>query len=268
MGSSMAFSSPATAALGSNKNETDCPLLEDEPLNITQISWFSSIFSIGAVSSIFLGGLSINWIGRRGTIIISALPHTLGWGLIGFSSNYAMLITGRLICGIAVGIKGIAINTYIGEIASSDIRGFLGTGMQMMINVGVLYVYSFGVILCWQWLALACLVPVIASSSTMFFNMESPTYLLSKGRVEEARQALVHFRASAQVIVRDENRTETSRASMVDDPATPIPIQSTLLESKARHAALHCPRAEGHLDDGTLTKLDCNGPNADNNARH
>jgi len=37
-----------------------------------------------------------------------------------------MLIAGRIFTGIAAGMISLSVPTYIGEIASSDIRGLLG----------------------------------------------------------------------------------------------------------------------------------------------
>lgn len=37
-----------------------------------------------------------------------------------------MLVVGRVVTGLIVGINAAAANTYIGEIASPDIRGYLG----------------------------------------------------------------------------------------------------------------------------------------------
>ena len=59
-----------------------------------------------------------------------------------------------------------------------------------MITIGVLYVYAVGAGVCWQWLALASLVPVLIFVVGMFFSVESPSYLLMKNNEEDARNAL------------------------------------------------------------------------------
>ena len=46
--------------------------------------------------------------------------------LPGFASNLAMIVSGRIVTGICCGFVSLTIPTYIGEIASPDIRGLLG----------------------------------------------------------------------------------------------------------------------------------------------
>ncbi|XP_047740713.1 uncharacterized protein LOC108674318 [Hyalella azteca] len=194
VGSNTSYSSPSTAQLGALANETNYSLIGGEPLSDSQLSWFSSIVNVGAILGVVLGGLGINWIGRRGTMIGCLVPNVLGWALIGLASNFAMLIAGRIFVGVSAGVATIAVPTYIGEIASPDIRGMLGSCFQLMVTVGVLFVYVFGALESWQWLALTCLLPAVVFSVLMVFNKESPSYLLAKDKHEDARMSMQHFR--------------------------------------------------------------------------
>lgn len=63
-----------------------------------------------------------------------------------------------------------------------------------MVTVGFLYVYAFGHFLCWQWLALASVAPAVVFAIGMFFSRESPSYLLIKDKLDEAKEALVYLR--------------------------------------------------------------------------
>ena len=65
----------------------------------------------------------------------------------------------------------------------------------MMVS-GILFSYAVGAAVCWQWLALACLLPAVLFSALMFFSPESPTYLVTKERENDAAKALVFLRGS------------------------------------------------------------------------
>ena len=59
---------------------------------------------------------------------------------------------GRITCGIAMGITSVSCPTYIAEMASPHIRGFLGSGFQVMLAVGILYVDVVGAFVGWKWI--------------------------------------------------------------------------------------------------------------------
>ena len=63
-----------------------------------------------------------------------------------------------------------------------------------MTTVGLLYVYSVGAGVCWQWLALASLLPVAIFGASIFFCPESPAYLVKARKYEEATNTLVNLR--------------------------------------------------------------------------
>lgn len=196
VGCIMGYSSPAGIQLANITTTTeDCPLLGDgDVLTKVDLSWFSSMINIGAMIGAVGGGPAINILGRRGTMLATGVPFLLGWILIGAATNVAMLVSGRFFCGICCGLVSVCVPTYLGEISSPDIRGKLGAMYQLMATVGVLYTYTVGVGLCWQWLALTSLLPAVVFVVWMALNKESPTYLSAVDKPDQAREALQHFR--------------------------------------------------------------------------
>lgn len=49
----------------------------------------------------------------------------------GTARNFSMLLCGRLFCGLCAGLICLVVPTYLGEIASPNIRGLLG----MVFNI-------------------------------------------------------------------------------------------------------------------------------------
>ena len=84
------------------------------------------------------------------------------------------------------------------------IYNFSATGFQLQITLGILYVFIVGSYITWRWLALASAVFPIIMMVAMLFFYESPLYLLSKGKLDEARKSLQYFRGKevTYIIVR------------------------------------------------------------------
>lgn len=55
-----------------------------------------------------------------------------------------MICIGRFLTGIASGCFCIVVPMYIAEIAEKDIRGTLGTYLQLQITLGILLIYTIG----------------------------------------------------------------------------------------------------------------------------
>jgi len=69
---------------------------------------------------------------------------------------------------------------YISEIAETSIRGSLGTLFQLLLTIGILFIYVVGNLVAWKTLSLLCLVIPIILLIGLFFLPETPVYLLKR----------------------------------------------------------------------------------------
>ncbi|CAL4174098.1 unnamed protein product, partial [Meganyctiphanes norvegica] len=189
MGTVLGYSSPAGLQLTSNSTS-------QIHLDANENTWFASTMNLGALVGGPLTGILMNNIGRKGTMIVSIIPFLLGWGLICFAQNFEMLIGGRVATGLCCGMMSFVVPTYIGEFASPEIRGTLGSGFQLMVTIGLLYSLVVGSYTTWQYLAVATAIIPCVFVLLMFFSKESPSYLLSKNKEQEASKALQYFRGA------------------------------------------------------------------------
>lgn len=83
-----------------------------------------------------LGGVLIEKIGRKYTHMLTCFPILLGWLLISFASNTRMILAGRFMTGLSIGILGAATSVYIGEISEPKYRGFLLAGISFSVSLG------------------------------------------------------------------------------------------------------------------------------------
>ncbi|KAK3702400.1 hypothetical protein QZH41_020000 [Actinostola sp. cb2023] len=101
----MGYSSAATTQLqmGPGKNINSTQLLLDED----QITWFGSLLNIGAMLGGPLQGFLVDLLGRKVALIMSSIPFCSGFFLIGFGNTPTMLISGRFLSGLGVGMASM-----------------------------------------------------------------------------------------------------------------------------------------------------------------
>ncbi|XP_053774939.1 solute carrier family 2, facilitated glucose transporter member 6 isoform X6 [Desmodus rotundus] len=177
------------------------PALErslDPNLSLTKVqaSWFGSVFTLGAAA----GGLSAmllnDLLGRKLSIMFSAVPSVAGYALMAGARGLWMLLLGRMLTGFAGGLTAACIPVYVSEIAPPGVRGALGATPQLMAVFGSLSLYALGLLLPWRWLAVAGEGPVVIMVLLLSFMPNSPRFLLSRGRDAEALQALAWLRGA------------------------------------------------------------------------
>ncbi|XP_035790881.1 facilitated trehalose transporter Tret1-2 homolog isoform X1 [Anopheles albimanus] len=181
-------------------NPTETPLTKENEygfeVTTEAFSWIGSISNLGAALMCFPIGYMMKIIGRKWSMLAMVLPLILGWLLIIFAENVAMLLVGRLFLGIGGGAFCVAAPTYTAEIAQPSIRGTLGTFFQLMITVGILFVYAVGSGVDVQVLSIICGVIPLAFGAIFFFMPESPYYFVEKGKFSDASKSLKWLRGS------------------------------------------------------------------------
>ncbi|XP_015427858.1 PREDICTED: solute carrier family 2, facilitated glucose transporter member 6 [Myotis davidii] len=206
-------------------------------LTKTQASWFGSVFTLGAAA----GGLSAmvlsDLLGRKLSIMFSAVPSVAGYALMAGARAFWMLLLGRTLTGFAGGLTAACIPVYLSEIAPPGVRGALGSTPQLMAVFGSLSLYALGLLLPWRWLAVAGEGPVVVMILLLSFMPNSPRFLLSRGRDAEALQALGWLRGAQADIrwefqqIQDNVQRQSSRMSWAEarDPHMYRPITIAVL---------------------------------------
>uniref|UniRef100_A0A3Q2QBJ0 Solute carrier family 2, facilitated glucose transporter member 8 n=1 Tax=Fundulus heteroclitus TaxID=8078 RepID=A0A3Q2QBJ0_FUNHE len=189
-GYSLVYSSPV---LPKFKSPNADPLLR---MDTNQAAWFGSIYSLGAATG-GLGAMLLNdLIGRKMSIMMSALPSAAGYTLMGGAVNLWMLHVGRFLTGVAGGMTAASIPVYISEISHKKVRGALGSCPQITAVFGTLTLYALGLVVPWRWLAVAGSVPAVVMVVLLVFMPSSPRRLLSLGQEQKAEKALRWLRGS------------------------------------------------------------------------
>lgn len=154
-----------------------------------------------------LGSIPItSWIGRKWTLLLFSLIFAVGAILqtvAGQGRGLAYIYSGRVIAGLGVGAISAVAPTYVSECSPKDVRGRITGQFQIMVAIGVMLSYftNYGVSAhipegprVWRIAFGLQLVPTGIMCIGIIFCKESPRWLASKGRLNEALRNLAWLR--------------------------------------------------------------------------
>ncbi|XP_073001369.1 monosaccharide-sensing protein 2-like [Typha latifolia] len=161
---------------------------------------------IGATIVTTFSGAVSDWVGRRPMLIVSSILYFVSGLVMLWSPNVYILLLARFIDGLGIGLAVTLVPVYISETAPAEIRGLLNTLPQFSGSGGmfVSYCMVFGMSLMtkpdWRIMLGVLSIPsLLYFALTIFYLPESPRWLVSKGRMVEARQVLQRLRGREDV---------------------------------------------------------------------
>ena len=154
---------------------------------------------IGAVSC----GQLLDRAGRRITLLVAASVFALGALASAAAPTVLLLVLFRFIIGLALGASSTAVPTYLAEMSPKAVRGRLVSMNQFLITVGILVSYgvdyAFAPAHAWRWMLGLAAVPAVAMLIGLLSLPESPRWLLSQEREDDAREVLQRTRPEDEV---------------------------------------------------------------------
>ncbi len=192
-------------------------------LGVDLQGWFVSSAIVGCVLGVASAGLISDVLGRKKVLLASAVFFTVSALGCALASSMASLIIFRLIGGAGIGLASIISPMYIAELSPAKMRGRLVALYQLAITVGILSAYlSNSYILnllgsenpdAWRWMFATETAPAFLFFVMLFFIPESPRWLLSKDRLDEARNILQKYIPKAEA----DNQMEYSKSQKNDE---------------------------------------------------
>jgi sugar porter (SP) family MFS transporter len=153
----------------------------------------SSLLLGAAVGAVTAGPLS-DRLGRRNLIIMAAITFAVGAIGAALAPSVGVLVLFRVVLGLAVGAAAVIVPLYLSEIAPTEIRGAVSSLNQLMIVTGILLAFVVNALLAdsgaWRLMLGLAFIPSVVLLIGMFFMPETPRWLVSRGRDNEAREVL------------------------------------------------------------------------------
>jgi putative MFS transporter len=156
-----------------------------------------SIANFGQAIGAFLFGWIAERIGRVTAARITIALFAIMSLACAFAHNYQQLFWFRFVEGIGLGGEIPVASTYISEILRAEGRGGRFLSYQMIFPIGLLGAGLAGAAIVprlgWQWMFIMGAVPALVALVLRRFCPESPRWLASKGRLDEADEVLTNI---------------------------------------------------------------------------
>ncbi|CAH0731715.1 unnamed protein product, partial [Brenthis ino] len=164
------------------------------PCDESTASWIAAMAALPMAPGCLIAGWLMEKFGRRNAHYMICAPFLLGWILIAAANNLALILLGRFFTGLCVGLIGPLGPVFISETSSPQLRGIFLAGISLAIAFGIFVAHLIGTYVHWQWTAIVCCIFPIISVIQLSFIPESPTWLISKGQIEDGVKAFSWLR--------------------------------------------------------------------------
>jgi len=158
---------------------------------------------VGAITGATIGGALTGRFGRRTMIVLAGIIFTASALGTALAPTVTWLIAARVVSGIGIGIASFISPMYIAELVPAKVRGSLVAVNMLAITSGIViaylvdYVFSFSGE--WRYMFGLAAIPSIALIIGMLWLPDSPRWLISKSKVEQARKILQRARTALDV---------------------------------------------------------------------
>ena len=173
-------------------------------LDALQQGWYVGCALVGSIVGVLFAGILSDKLGRKLTMVISAVLFSTSALGCALSADFAQLVVYRIIGGVGIGVVSIVSPLYISELAVAQYRGRLVSLYQLAVTVGFLGAYLVNYqLLAWaesgtqlsvDWLNKIFItevwrgmlgmetLPEILFFIIIFFIPESPRWLIVRGK--------------------------------------------------------------------------------------
>ena len=173
-------------------------------LDALQQGWYVGCALVGSIVGVLFAGILSDKLGRKLTMVISAVLFSTSALGCALSADFAQLVVYRIIGGVGIGVVSIVSPLYISELAVAQYRGRLVSLYQLAVTVGFLGAYLVNYqLLAWaesgtqlsvDWLNKVFItevwrgmlgmetLPAILFFIIIFFIPESPRWLIVRGK--------------------------------------------------------------------------------------
>lgn len=175
-------------------------------LNATEKSWVLSVGFVGMAIGAALGGYFADRVGRK--TVFTATLVIFGLANAGMACSWTLtaLLIARFIIGLGLGAELPVASTLVSEFSPTRHRGRMTVLLESFWAVGWIIAAAVGAFVIpntgdwgWRWALLIGALPLLYAVVTRAHIPESVRFLESKGREDEAEQAVRYFEQASGV---------------------------------------------------------------------
>ncbi|CAD1478321.1 unnamed protein product, partial [Heterotrigona itama] len=176
---------------------------EDADLRITddEASWVVSLFPFGRLFGAIAGSIIMEYYGSKRSLLISGIPIMISWICIIFADSAVWLYMARISAGITFGMFFSCFALYIGEIATSNIRGALVSTIVNGMPLGSLIGNVMGSYVSMMCFGLVSLMLTVCFMMILPLLPQSPYYYVRDNNAIEAKKTIQWYHRKSNVNV-------------------------------------------------------------------
>ena len=201
--------------------------------------WYVGCALIGSIAGVLVAGMLSDFLGRKKTMLISALLFSISAIGCAVCTGFSDLVVYRIIGGVGIGIVSIVSPIYISEVSPARVRGTMVSFYQLFITIGFLLAYLVNYLILkgaeldstdpalasrmfngeyWRGMLGCETLPDLLFLTVIFFIPESPRWLIVKGRESKATGILRRIYGSEEAAGAGLAETRASIAGEVKTP--------------------------------------------------
>ncbi|KAL0859417.1 hypothetical protein ABMA27_010596 [Loxostege sticticalis] len=165
---------------------------------VTDESSIASIVGIALIVGNFTMTPLMGSIGRKKSHILTIFPILIGWFTIILADSVTTLVVARFLQGISMGMHAPLGAVIVAEMTHPANRGAFLSCISLSLATGIFICHTVGTYLTWQQSALAMSFIPFCSLIGIIFSPESPAWLISKGRYDEAAEVFYWLRGHSE----------------------------------------------------------------------
>ena len=159
--------------------------------------WYVGCALIGSIIGVLCAGMLSDFLGRKKTMLISAVLFSISAIGCALSADFTQLVIFRIIGGFGIGIVSIVSPVYISEVSPAEVRGTMVSLYQLFITIGFLLAYLANFLILkatdmpdyWRPMLGAEAIPDLLFLVLIFFIPESPRWLAVRGQRQDNSEA-------------------------------------------------------------------------------
>ncbi|XVF87850.1 hypothetical protein PTKIN_Ptkin18bG0154200 [Pterospermum kingtungense] len=173
--------------------------IRDDFQQVDRKTWLQEVIVSMAVGGAIFGAAFGGWIndrfGRKPSILVADVLFFIGAIIMAVAPAPWVIILGRILVGLGVGMASMTAPLYISEASPARIRGALVSTNGLLITGGQFLSYLINLAFTkapgtWRWMLGVAGAPALVQFILMLSLPESPRWLYRQHKVEEARSIL------------------------------------------------------------------------------